>query len=310
MNKHSFLGVGMLLMDEYYEASRWPQEGDKVGVRPLFRVPGGSIANATCVAASLGMPTFFYDVMSDSSTADFLLEDLRQSKVDASLVTRVAGLNDPKCLIIKTMGEKTILGINAPKPAVPLSPAQIALFQDAGTIYLCPHTATILPDRILFLRSLAESGAVVAYDVENACTPEEWELLQNATVLFFNQFGLAANCSAQGKTAEALLATLFSSGVSVIVTTLGKEGCRVYSRDSAFSVAAYDDVTVLDTNGAGDAFNAAFLFALSHGQKLRQCAEFATAAANLCITREGARSGAVPAEEVEAFRTAHATKQH
>ena len=310
MKHDSFLGVGMLLMDEYYEATRWPQEGDKVGIRPLFVVPGGSIANATCVAASLGMSTSFYDVMGDSPTTDFLLEDLRKSSVDASLVTRVAGLHDPKCLIIKTLGEKTILGINAPKPAVSLSPAQIALFQDAGTIYLCPHTAAILPNRVLFLRSLAQNGAVVSYDVENACTAEEWELLQNATVLFFNQFGFAANCSAQGKTAEELIASLLFSGVSVIVTTLGKEGCRVYSGGSVFSVTAYDDVPVLDTNGAGDTFNAAFLFALSRSRELKECAEFATSAANLCITREGARSGAVSAEEVDAFRAAHDAKQH
>jgi ribokinase len=48
-------------------------------------------------------------------------------------------------------------------------------------------------------------------------------------------------------------------------------------------------VTVVDTTGAGDAFNAAFAVALSEGRSERDAGRFACAAGALSATRAGAQ---------------------
>ena len=48
---------------------------------------------------------------------------------------------------------------------------------------------------------------------------------------------------------------------------------------------------VVDTTGAGDTFNGAFGFALSHGLPIAQALRFATLAANLSVQGFGAQGG-------------------
>jgi ribokinase len=60
-------------------------------------------------------------------------------------------------------------------------------------------------------------------------------------------------------------------------------------------------VRVADTTAAGDAFNGAFVVALSRGLCPRQAAEFATAAAAISVMRRGALPSMPTQAEVKDF---------
>ena len=61
-------------------------------------------------------------------------------------------------------------------------------------------------------------------------------------------------------------------------------------------------VKAVDTTGAGDTFNASFLYGVSRGWTLRECAEFANAAAARAIGFMGARGGVATEAAVEQFK--------
>lgn len=71
--------------------------------------------------------------------------------------------------------------------------------------------------------------------------------------------------------AEALLRT----GIQNVIVKCGAKGCLVMNHDETYMLPARPDVTCIDTTGAGDSFTAGFLFALSEGRALRECAEYA-----------------------------------
>ena len=58
---------------------------------------------------------------------------------------------------------------------------------------------------------------------------------------------------------------------AIVVVKRGPEGAIAIDADGAFFSAAAPSVKVVDTIGAGDVFNAAFLAALADGQPLAAC---------------------------------------
>ena len=128
------------------------------------------------------------------------------------------------------------------------------------------------------------------------------EVVESASVLFFNEFGIEDNRGDMSE--DEYIQYLFSKGVENVVLTLGKEGCRVVSPNEDFRVKAYN-VKPLDTNGAGDAFNSAYIYGLMNGWTKREAAEFATAAGGRAILSIGAQGGAVSEEEIREFMRTH-----
>ena len=57
------------------------------------------------------------------------------------------------------------------------------------------------------------------------------------------------------------ISTLLNPGVQIIALKLGKEGCRLISKDQNVSLAGFP-IDAVDTTGAGDAFNAGMIHGL------------------------------------------------
>ncbi|EGT0642362.1 ribokinase [Citrobacter braakii] len=74
---------------------------------------------------------------------------------------------------------------------------------------------------------------------------------------------------------------LLETGCRYVVMTLGEAGCAVFSRTDTLEIPSCK-VDVVDSNGAGDSFNAGLAVALSEGQSVDKAAFFANATAALC----------------------------
>jgi ribokinase len=83
-----------------------------------------------------------------------------------------------------------------------------------------------------------------------------------------------------------------------VIVTLGEGGALARTGDRVLHVPAVP-VDVVDTTGAGDAFNGAFAVAVGYGHPLDQALHFANAAAALTCTRRGAQASLPTLEEVE-----------
>ncbi len=81
-----------------------------------------------------------------------------------------------------------------------------------------------------------------------------------------------------------IAAKLLETGCGAVVMTLGEAGVAGFDREGSFTVKPFL-VEVVDSNGAGDSFNASLAVALSEGKPLRDAARFAAAVAALCCTR-------------------------
>lgn len=77
---------------------------------------------------------------------------------------------------------------------------------------------------------------------------------------------------------------LIDAGARAVVMTLGSRGSTVLTEKESWVIPPVD-VDPIDSNGAGDSFNAGLAVGLSRGLSLVESAEYASAVSGLCCTR-------------------------
>ncbi len=89
-------------------------------------------------------------------------------------------------------------------------------------------------------------------------------------------------------------------GIKTIITTLGNKGSILYdaAEDKNTEVPAFK-VQAIDTVGAGDCFNGIVASKLCQGENLLTSVKYATAAASIAITRQGAQASMPYLNEIE-----------
>ena len=92
---------------------------------------------------------------------------------------------------------------------------------------------------------------------------------------------------------------LQSRGARNIVVTQGSSGALVLEHTGAVHHVPGISVDVVDTTGAGDAFNSAFAVALGKGEELVNAVRFAVIAGGLCCTKLGVIPAMPKQEEIE-----------
>ena len=110
---------------------------------------------------------------------------------------------------------------------------------------------------------------------------------------------------------QSELQTLFGVGANqlervplaagqTLVLTAGSRGAYWCNESGTGQVPSFA-VNVVDTTGAGDAFNAGLAVALAEGQALTAALTFANATAALCVTRPGTAPSMPQRREVDAL---------
>ncbi len=89
-------------------------------------------------------------------------------------------------------------------------------------------------------------------------------------------------------------------GVEKVIITLGSKGALLFDGEQIDFIPAFK-VIATDTTAAGDCFCAALSIAISEGQKLTDAIKFASKAAAISVTRQGAQSSAPYRTEVDAW---------
>lgn len=93
---------------------------------------------------------------------------------------------------------------------------------------------------------------------------------------------------------------LLTRGAGNVLMTLGDKGALLADGNGFTLFACLPGVQVVDTTGAGDAFNGGFAMALAEGRAPQEAIRFATALAGLSVSRAGAAASMPDRAEIEA----------
>ena len=99
--------------------------------------------------------------------------------------------------------------------------------------------------------------------------------------------------------AEGAAKALRERGAGAVVVTLGEHGALYHDGETTLHVPALSVGPVVETTGAGDAFNGGLAAALAEGQPIERALRVATATAALSVTRAGAAPSMPTRDEID-----------
>jgi sugar/nucleoside kinase (ribokinase family) len=280
-----------------------PQFGQaEILVKDAALTAGSSSVIFACGAARLGLRVSFIGVVGDDLFGAFMLNELKSRNVDITNIIVDENLITGFSVILNRVKDRAILthlgAINA------LHGEQVPDELLAQTRHL--HVASFFlqtnlrPDLIdLFQRAQALD---LSTSLDTNWDPEEkWagvdELLKLTTVFLPNDREALALTGAS--TVEEA-AEIITSQASIVAVKLGADGGLAYDGESLFRVPIIP-VDVLDTVGAGDTFDAGFIFGFLQGWPLERSLKLGVVCGSLSTRMAGGITGQPVLEEALRF---------
>jgi len=147
------------------------------------------------------------------------------------------------------------------------------------------HMATADPD---FNLRIAEKSEFASFDPGQDLLRYSKEqllaIVDNIDILFANQHEVSKMCDMMDITKDDLVAA-----VPMAVFTMSGDGSAIYEKGERHVVPALD-VKLIDPTGAGDAYRAGFLSAMSRGYKTLTCAKVGTVTASFVVEKVGCQT--------------------
>lgn len=302
MKQPNIVVVGSMNMDIVARTSRFPQAGETITGEEAHFIPGGKGANQAVAAARLGAQTTMLGAVGNDAFGWTLLESLQQNNVAIDKVKVIDGAATGIASVLLTQDDNMIVvvpGANA--QCLPPYINQLEeVIQDADVVLL---QLEIPIETVEEAAQLAKKhGKLIILNPAPAQKLSQ-QLLSCVDVITPNrsELGLLTGFdTTNGMLTEAMDA-LLHMGPKQVVTTLGGDGAVYKSSDHEMATVKAHRVPVVDTTGAGDAFNAGLAYALATGQDLHQAVSFASKVSALAVTKFGAQEGMPTYDEVQAF---------
>lgn len=272
---------------------------------PHKHTSGGSAANTVIATQYFGGQTYYSCKVADDADGDFYVRDLMAAGVNTNMNgARPEGISG-KCLVMITPdAERTMhsfLGISASITANELDRDAI---RASEYVYLEGYLVSSETGRdaaIQLRRAAEENGVKTALTFSDPAMVEIFrdglvEMLGDGVDLLFCNEAEACGFTGRENPAEALQE--LKRVARGVVITRGAKGAWAWDGNRVHEIPAVK-VNAIDTNGAGDMFAGAFLYAITHGHGFDVAGKLAGRACARLVTEFGAR---LPAEAHEQIR--------
>ncbi len=293
------LCAGIIVLDEVFRVTEFPQPDGKVQATDFFVVNGGCAANAAVAIARLGGRVSLAGPMGgpagEDANGDRVLAALARENIDCGFCPRMPGLRTAlSAIFLNERGDRTIVTYRDERvaTAVPANPEAAVAAADA---VLADNR---YPDFVQPICAAARRrGIPVVLDGDRP-TVEDDPLFRIASHVIFSSeclrattgvADLAAGLQRIARQTKAFLAV--SNGPNDIV----------FLEDGKIRRLPVFEIEPVDTLGAGDTFHGGFTLGIAEGRSVVDAMHFGAAVAGIKCTRLGGPTGCPTRAEVETF---------
>ncbi|KRO89617.1 MAG: ribokinase [Rhodobacter sp. BACL10 MAG-120910-bin24] len=304
--------LGIFVADAAYVAPSLPNIGETVLGSRFILGPGGKGSNQAVACAKNGVKTSIITRLGKDDFANLAFNTWKEANV-ISLATQDESSYTGSAFIFVQEGT----GQNA----VLVSPGAASLITIQDIIDHSPD----IEQASVFVTNFEVPIKAVEYSLNLARRAKVTTILNPAPAADFPA-GLLSLCDyvtpneseAEAITGlpvrsieDAILAAhkLVELGAGASVVTLGASGVVYYKNGKTLLVPAHAPAKVIDTTGAGDAFNGGFAAALAKGLSDEEALVYGSATAGISVTRMGTAPSMPVSSEVETFVSSFELKE-
>lgn len=299
MKRFDVAAIGSGNIDVILGVPALPSRGGKIVGKRLAEMVGGTVANSACAMGRLGLRVASVSCVGNDYNGQAIYNDFQKFNVDCEFVCEIPGLMANLAVIfVDESGEKSLIYAPGGSREWDDLKAQHAIEQ-SQYLYTMPHDI----EKFTKLAEYAHSvGTKVVVDIEPhiASTPERLNAILTLTdIAIFNYDGFVTGHGIEPDF-SSLTQVQEHYQLEAVVVTLDEKGVIAVKGEERARRESYK-ISVIDTTGAGDVFNGAFVYSLIHNYSLADALEFSSATAAINITALGARGNLATAEEVAYF---------
>lgn len=296
--------LGIFVADTAYRAERMPRMGETILGRTFALGPGGKGSNQSVAAAMAGGQTHFITRLGRDDFAQIARSTWSKAGVRPEVTEDDESYTGAAFIFLEdATGNNAI--IVSPGAATRITPADLDAKADLirGAAVFVTQLEQPIPAARRGLE-IARSAGVRTILNPAPAAPLDDALLSLCDFVTPNESeaealtGMPVTTVAEAeRAADALLAR----GVGAVVITLGGNGALYRDRTRSVHVPVISAGPVVETTGAGDAFNGGFAVALSEGRDVVEAVRFGCATAGISVTRPGTAPSMPSRDEIDAL---------
>jgi len=296
--------MGSFVADMAFRTEKLPAWGETYMGREFRLGPGGKGSNQAVAAARAGAMVSFISKLGRDALGDIARRTYREEGIDTRYVLETDVATGAAAIILDAKsGENAIIVV--PGACFELKPEEVKEAKDliAESAVFLTQLELALPTVEYGLELAHGLGVTTILNPAPGCALPD-SIYPNCDYVTPNESevevltGIRVNSPEDAeRAAEALL----GRGVGTVVVTLGAQGALVKNARLREHVEAVDAGPVLETTGAGDAFNGGFAVALAEGREIVEAVRFGCAVAGISVTRAGTAPSMPYRREVDAL---------
>ena len=264
---------------------------------------GGSSGIFACNAACLGSRVGFVGKVGEDEFGDFLQCRLKESGVDTSHLVRGRTERTGICISMSFPEEYAMVSYAGIRETFRLEDVNLEYVKTARHLHMSGYylLPAMRPGVVSLFREAKQAGLTTSLDPDHDASGK-WdngigELFPFVDFFFPNEH---ESLCITGSSDLGTAATRLRGGPANTVIKRGAEGALVVSGSTTLSVPAFR-VKPVDTTGAGDSFNAGFIFQFLQDATLEKCVRWGNACGALSTQALGGTEGFPNVSEVERF---------
>jgi ribokinase len=304
MSKAEITVMGSFIVDLMARASHLPEHGETVKGSHFQIGPGGKGSNQGVAASRSGASVTMITKIGADPFAQIALDSFKRENMDTRYVMQDERYPTGTALIMvdeNTSENKIVVTIGA---CDHISPKEIetARMEIENSRVLLTQLETNL-DAVEKVVEIAHAKGikVILNPAPAPLHPLPDNLLAKIDILTPNETEasiLSGVKVVNMDDARQAARMLKAKGVGHVIITMGSKGALVLTDSKEFVVDPLN-VKVVDTTGAGDAFNGGLATALAEGQDMAQAVAFANATGALSVTKVGTAPAMPYRNEIE-----------
>jgi ribokinase len=297
--------MGSFVADLAFRTPHLPAWGQTV-LGSEFRLgPGGKGSNQAVAAARLGARVSFISKLGRDAFGDLARNTYKQEKIDTQFLVETTQFATGAASIVvhDTKGENSIVVV--PGACFEITEAEVDCARPliAQSAVFMTQLETRLPTVEHGLKVAHELGVITILNPAPAqqLPDSVYPLCDYLTPNESEAAALTGEPVPDIAAAERAAAALLARGARNVVVTLGENGALVKNARVTEHVRAFDAGPVVETTGAGDAFNGGFAVGLAEGLDIVAATRFGCAVAGISVTRHGTAPSMPSRLEVDAL---------
>lgn len=255
--------VGEIYIDHVFSGLlNWPRPGEEVFTRNYTRELGGGAAITACGLGLLDRKTAVFGVVGDIE-GEWIKRRLRDFRVETDHLMQIQG-SSGVTVSVSVMSERSFYsyaGTNESLNTYLSSPEILGQLQQAAHVHFAVPLEREQAKHII--PALKDAGCSISLDV--GWQPEWYLKAENLQTCREIDYFLPNRKEAEYLTGkrhpEEVLLGLEGLGFTHVVVKMGPEGAAIHTNGTMLQVAS-PGIRVVDTTGAGDAFDAGLIDAV------------------------------------------------